>query len=1075
MTDFAGVASSGAQACSAIATYIGALKHRDEDLASISRHAQALESVFQALNQSLTEDSSDTLTSPAAALVSGSLQTCEAELNSLKQLMARFSNSLPPNARPHDKILQQATKLKYPLRKPDISRMQESLRVIEETLFLALQNLGLRYSQLAISKLDDVEEASAQASTSLDTLRSEVSALKDIMSNLQGQIPTVQQAIESIPPLISMKADLQLVQVQEFHRQSKQSSDALSESLSGLHVKLDGLMERFHHDFDTATAAVDESDARMPVYKLVSKPSNLASLCGSLDNLSERATPAINALQRAPAVYTSSCPCRQRSVHKTKRVSRWPLGAWDKEVITFKHYKGCRYFISNGDERSRLLGLELAGFLKNAITITFYTSTGAGGHSIGANIDFHATVDRRTSPAFRVMRVLKVCARMLPSPSAGHQAQWERLALVATQKLETLFRESKAGAKDVDSRNQSLLHAAAQLTLELWPGSSQGKAYCSPIAQVASFLIKRQVPASLRDLRGKQALEIALWSKHSSTPLAAAFYPEEASIDTEEYVSWTSSLGDGQWLARSLDLFASISRVAEAVLLNDQDQIHRLLRKHPEYLEERAYFMGWTPLHLALSNPDCLRILVKRCSPRHFVKMDKGRYTVLSYAIILSRTLCEQMEDEDESPCRCISSLEILLDAGCPIIPYRDFHSDDDPRMLADASDHCRVYLARSLLQRRQILKSLAQQYLSPPEIDSFNLHRPAVLDIYAMQVEQILRHRGFIELGPLATYVDDEGGYDRDGDPSPIHDLRSIYHELSTAKDAELYFGLGFHDISARLGKSRRWVPLYRSYSAGESLPFTKWLLDHDAPLCEWTVHRRFPSGKCLANGFILAPLLANYSHNLAVESDEEAMTVLEERILSDRLVADSDCRCTPEGCTPFVERLKQMCLWRCTTELEVAAEFTAYLKQYGNALQREHYHAAIRLITFEVLGIRHTCLKEWPDEGDLEAEEVAEIQDEYAELLELLESLVEEFEEHAFEAIEAATDRVDRMIAFWNGYWVDRMHQLRSELSRAGEESKLAAEMLGVSWAPEPDEASESSQWQGWDYYFRKIEEIE
>ncbi|KAH0489824.1 hypothetical protein TgHK011_001321 [Trichoderma gracile] len=601
-----------AQACSAIATYIGALKHRGEDLASIGRHAQALESVFQALSQSLTEDSSDPLTSSAAALVSSSMQTCEAELNSLKQLMARFSDSLPPNARPQDKILQQATKLKYPLRKPDISRMQESLRVIEETLLLALQNLGLRYSQLAISKLDDVEEASAQASTSLDALRSEVSTLKDIVSSLQEQIPTVQHAIESIPPLIISKADLQLVQTQEFHRQT----------------------------------TVEEGTT---VYRLVSKPSNLASLCGSLDNLYERATPAINALQRAPAVYASSC---------------------------------CRYFRSNGDERSRRLGLKLAGFLKNAIIITFYMNTGAGGHSIGANIDFYATVDRRTSPAFRVMRVLGACA--------------------PTQKLENLFREGKSGAKDVDSSNQSLLHAAAELS-----GALEHTGIAAGFARTA--------------------LKIALWSKHSSTSLAAAFYPEEASIDTEEFGSWTSSLVKGQWLARSLDLFASIPRVAQ-------------------------------------------------------------------------------------------------------------------------------------------------------------------------------------------------------------------VYHEL------------------------------------------------------------------------------------------------------------------------------------------KVAAKFTTCLKEYGSALQWEHYHAAIRFTTFKALGIAHTCLGRYPGAKELEAAEIAEIQYEDAELLEILELLVEEFEEHAFKVIDAAADVADSMITFWNGYWVDRMHQVLSELSRADDEGKLAAQDLGVSWTGEPDEeVSRTPVWKGWDYYFRQIEEIE
>jgi uncharacterized membrane protein YccC len=144
MTDFAiGVVSQGAQVCSIIATYIGSLKDRDEDLASISRQAQDLESVFQTLRESLTQGSKDPSTVSAAAHVLNSVQRCEVELNSLKQFAARFSNSLSPNARPQDKIIQQAKKLKYPFKKSDISRIQRSLGVMKEILDLALRNLEL--------------------------------------------------------------------------------------------------------------------------------------------------------------------------------------------------------------------------------------------------------------------------------------------------------------------------------------------------------------------------------------------------------------------------------------------------------------------------------------------------------------------------------------------------------------------------------------------------------------------------------------------------------------------------------------------------------------------------------------------------------------------------------------------------------------------------------------------------------------------------------------------------------------------------------------------------------------------
>ncbi|KAL7953886.1 hypothetical protein V8C34DRAFT_317783 [Trichoderma compactum] len=77
------------------------------------------------------------------------------------------------------------------------------------------------------------------------------------------------------------------------------------------------------------------------------------------------------------------------------------------------------------------------------------------------------------------------------------------------------------------------------------------------------------------------------------------------------------------------------------------------------------------------------------------------------------------------------------------------------------------------------------------------------------MQIDIILRERGYTEFGPLATYVQDDTIKN-----SPIQHNGSIYHELSAAEDANIYFNLGI------------------------SLPFVKWLLDHDAPICEWIQH---------------------------------------------------------------------------------------------------------------------------------------------------------------------------------------------------------------------------------------------
>lgn len=577
MTDFAiGVVSQGIQVCSVIATYIGTLKDRDEDLASIDRQAQGLESVFRALNESLTQGSLDPSTSPAAAQVLRSMQACEAELNSLKQLATHLSDNPSPNARPQDKIKQQVKKLKYPIQKPDICRIQKSLGVVKETLDLALQNLELSYSCLATSKLSSLEAASQQASSSLAAIDSNISTLQ---------------------------------------------------------IKLDDLLDRFQQN-DTAVAAVlDEEDPRKAIYKLAYKPSNLAALCASLESTT-------NSRRAAPTAGTSSCPCRRHIIRRTTRVSWLPWDFWDSEILHFEHYQGCKYFRSNGDERSRVRVLRITGLVKNAVIITLCTSTGSGGQSLGANLEYRATVDRMVSPAFRVVSVLEECAEMFglicyrPGvQQMKEQVQWKRLILSASHRLEYLFRLGKASAKDVDSRNQTLLHAVAKVARWIYfrteCSREIGEPYSPPVAHLATLLVKRQTSASLLDLDGEQALTIATPREPLSASLIEAFYTCDADVYDSNRSRVLNNFGP-QELAQIFSRYATMLRVADAfhgplsmaVISNDRVQICRLLRTHPKCLEERAYYCGRTPLHLAVGYPECLPILVERSNPSQLVQKD---------------------------------------------------------------------------------------------------------------------------------------------------------------------------------------------------------------------------------------------------------------------------------------------------------------------------------------------------------------------------------------------------------------------------------------------------------------------
>jgi hypothetical protein len=82
---------------------------------------------------------------------------------------------------------------------------------------------------------------------------------------------------------------------------------------------------------------------------------------------------------------------------------------------------------------------------------------GAGGWSLSPNFTYHPTVDERSAPAFRIMKIIQMAAfpaRLDPTASIW----WEKLIGLALTKMLALFRTGKASPLAVDYKNQSLLH-----------------------------------------------------------------------------------------------------------------------------------------------------------------------------------------------------------------------------------------------------------------------------------------------------------------------------------------------------------------------------------------------------------------------------------------------------------------------------------------------------------------------------------------------------------------------------------------------------------------------------------------
>ncbi|KAK7994900.1 hypothetical protein PG990_013673 [Apiospora arundinis] len=146
-------------------------------------------------------------------------------------------------------------------------------------------------------------------------------------------------------------------------------------------------------------------------------------------------------------------------------------------------------------------------------------------------------------------------------------------------------------------------------------------------------------------------------------------------------------------------------------------------------------------------------------------------------------TNCQSLSTATARPnCACAESLEILLEAGCMhefgFLSVPSEHSSDY------ASDAVVAY-ANNLVWRRKELKQIARLYIAEARHGDLGLNSRAVLDANVSEVVKTLQEMG-ICLDPKLY----RSTTNRDGE--------SIFHRITTPKVADLFYSLGFRDLSA-------------------------------------------------------------------------------------------------------------------------------------------------------------------------------------------------------------------------------------------------------------------------------------
>ena len=304
-----------------------------------------------------------------------------------------------------------------------------------------------------------------------------------------------------------------------------------------------------------------------------------------------------------------------------------------------------------------------------------------------------------------------------------------------------------------------------------------------------------------------------------------------------------------------------------------------------------------------------------------------------------------------------------------------------------------------------------------------------------------------------------------------------TVYHcGMDDLRSADALWNAGFRDIEGRDAWGLTPLMAYRAHqNFGEEIVYITWLLAKGAsletvsPLCSAAPHYQTSHivARNLACSFCVSNDRFSYSYAFPEEKSSLFRQILAGipanqlatavHIFNTQTPDSCCCGCSTGGCLPLKILLgRTFKSWRRNYGLSLVRWLE--LDQNGiESISSRVWREIIRFLTFELLGLRHTCCRSsyW-DATILEACEVKEIRDEQKWLLVQLEELVKEFED-------AYLIQHTSISAFLSTVWKRRMTQVFMDLlSREDDERsrlanlgvKIMDENMGVTGMPNKDE---------------------
>jgi hypothetical protein len=285
----------------------------------------------------------------------------------------------------------------------------------------------------------------------------------------------------------------------------------------------------------------------------------------------------------------------------------------------------------------------------------------------------------------------------------------------------------------------------------------------------------------------------------------------------------------------------------------------------------------------------------------------------------------------------------------------------------------------------------------------------------------------------------------------------RSLYHYIRDPEHARLAFDLGFVDID--VADNSGFTPLvshlnsHSRYLSWNVIRLIEWLVKHGAnysALMPYTKgssndERESAPAHTIAHAILdkMCPPLDSYTGKLV------------ETLCAICIRDECCCGCADPviGCTPSLVLIKRA-FDDCSGNVTAVSKFLERIDLYLDQIRSDEL---IRLLTFEALGLRHTCCLHYnsaPWDWTERVQDFDELREEDSTRLEGLETLVDEFT-YWFQNYPLS------IAMFIRTLWTDRMAEDLEDMEYTDSDSELSSRKEVEYWIKRLDEIEAGHLW--------------